>query len=488
MARRWVSFILRYAFFWLSENQAVSGFVKDAIGGAMADAQAQAILAKTLQNTTGARKRDVAGVEAWINSLTLATGVADDELRPALGSLLRATGKTTKAQSLLKTAMSASAATGKPLATVSLALAKAATGNTGALGRLGINMKDADGKALSFKDSVKKLNDQFGGAQAAKTKTFAGQVDVLKNRWNELKETIGAAVLPVLGKVVSFINDNFGPAVDFVKGLFQKGGVAGEYYGTIIDGIREAIAGVTRAYMEHKPQIDLFIQRMIIIAKTVGPPLARFLGTVLTTSIKVVGKAFEIVIGVISKLVEWTPAILRDFIKPVVLGFVTFAEVIVSAAAIAFGWIPGIGDKLQRAREAISNFKKDTEHKFNVWAENLSKQGEAAGAGFVRGLNRGLKSGGITKGSTQAQRNAMRNINVPHLASGGIVSRPTLALIGERGPEAVVPLSRGRAPGLGQVTIHVDARGATDPAAVERAARRGAQVAMSELLRELKAS
>jgi phage-related minor tail protein len=42
---------------------------------------------------------------------------------------------------------------------------------------------------------------------------------------------------------------------------------------------------------------------------------------------------------------------------------------------------------------------------------------------------------------------------IPMLAEGGIVTRPTLAMIGERGPEAVVPLSRGG--GVGAITINV---------------------------------
>jgi SLT domain-containing protein len=33
--------------------------------------------------------------------------------------------------------------------------------------------------------------------------------------------------------------------------------------------------------------------------------------------------------------------------------------------------------------------------------------------------------------------------DIPRLAAGGIVTRPTLALIGEAGPEAVIPLGRG---------------------------------------------
>src|SRR5690606_12109725 len=41
---------------------------------------------------------------------------------------------------------------------------------------------------------------------------------------------------------------------------------------------------------------------------------------------------------------------------------------------------------------------------------------------------------------------------VPAMASGGIVTRPTLTLIGEAGPEAVVPLDRG----IGGVHVHIE--------------------------------
>ena len=44
---------------------------------------------------------------------------------------------------------------------------------------------------------------------------------------------------------------------------------------------------------------------------------------------------------------------------------------------------------------------------------------------------------------------------IPRMADGGIVTRPTLALIGERGPEAVVPLNRGTSMG-GGITVNVN--------------------------------
>jgi phage-related protein len=61
---------------------------------------------------------------------------------------------------------------------------------------------------------------------------------------------------------------------------------------------------------------------------------------------------------------------------------------------------------------------------------------------------------------------------IPHLAKGGIVNRPTIALIGEAGPEAVVPLSKGGGLGGGNVYVNITVNGDTDP--VNAARRIGA--------------
>ena len=53
------------------------------------------------------------------------------------------------------------------------------------------------------------------------------------------------------------------------------------------------------------------------------------------------------------------------------------------------------------------------------------------------------------------------NLPVPALAAGGVVTRPTMAMIGERGPEAVIPLSRSGNGGAGGVTVVINT-GASD--------------------------
>lgn len=71
----------------------------------------------------------------------------------------------------------------------------------------------------------------------------------------------------------------------------------------------------------------------------------------------------------------------------------------------------------------------------------------------IQGIYSGL---GIQAPDRATAERIARQAGIPGFAEGGIVTRPTLALIGERGPEAVVPLSRGRAPaGFGPITINI---------------------------------
>ena len=76
-------------------------------------------------------------------------------------------------------------------------------------------------------------------------------------------------------------------------------------------------------------------------------------------------------------------------------------------------------------------------------------------ASLPKNLKKALESGKLTAKETKQLNKLLAN--VPALANGGIVNKPTLALIGEAGPEAVVPLS-GRNAGMGNnITINVSA-------------------------------
>jgi hypothetical protein len=150
-----------------------------------------------------------------------ATGVADDQLRPALSRLALSTGSVSKAQELLSLALDISTQTGKPLEGVANALGKAYDGNTAALGRLGIGLTAAELKSMSFTDVQTKLSDLFGGAAAKNAQTFQGRMDRLKVAFDEGVESIGTRLLPIIETLIRIIVEKVVPGFEKFAKLFD---------------------------------------------------------------------------------------------------------------------------------------------------------------------------------------------------------------------------------------------------------------------------
>ena len=184
---------------------ALAGALGLAAKAAAEDEQQQAILANTMQNVVGATDATVAATEDMISAMSRATGTADSELRPAFSALLVGTKNVGEATDALSLAQDISAATGNNLATVSDALAKAYAGNMKGLAALSPEMKGMIKDGASLDTVMLALSDNFGGAAANSAKTAAGQFKILKNSLGETQEAIGAALLPVLQKVLPYL-------------------------------------------------------------------------------------------------------------------------------------------------------------------------------------------------------------------------------------------------------------------------------------------
>jgi hypothetical protein len=172
-------------------GKAVKAFAED-------EAQ-QKQLALAVQNSTGASNEQVAAIEDTISKMQFQKAVSDGELRPSLATLVRATGDVTKAQSLMNLALDISAGTGKDLQTVSLALAKAQGGNVGALTRLGVSLDANAVKTKDFDAITRELGYTFQGAADAAANSAEGGFKKLQIAVDELYETVGGKLAPVLG-------------------------------------------------------------------------------------------------------------------------------------------------------------------------------------------------------------------------------------------------------------------------------------------------
>jgi len=199
----------------------------DGVKAAIEDEQAQLRLANALRTATGATDAQIKATEDMILKTSLATGVADDQLRPAFQRLAVSTKDTAKAQELLSLALDISKGKGIELETVANALGRAQDGNTTALGRLGLGLSKAELATLSFTDVQQKLSDLYGGAAAANAETFQGKIDRLKVGFDEAKESLGVALLPQVEKFITFLNDTGIPTLNaFIAGLTGDEGLS----------------------------------------------------------------------------------------------------------------------------------------------------------------------------------------------------------------------------------------------------------------------
>jgi hypothetical protein len=280
----------------------------DGVKAAIEDEKAQTQLALALKNATGATEGAIAATEQFILQQSLATGVADDELRPALQRLALSTGDVKKAQDLLKIAMDVSTATGKPLEAVANSLGKAYDGNTTALGRLGIGLSAAELKTMSFTQVQDRLTDLFGGAAAANADTYSGRIARMQIAFDEAKETIGFALLPILEKLMKFINQIALPAINAMSSGFglDKGGIGGaittlgniivNVFTPIINGLLKAFAYVKNAIGDN---LETFKEFGGYIAQYLAPVIGTVLGGALQVVGKIAGGVIDVIAGVI---------------------------------------------------------------------------------------------------------------------------------------------------------------------------------------------
>jgi hypothetical protein len=349
----------------------------DATKAAMEDQQEQAALALTLQNVTGAGAAQTAQIEDQISAMSRASGIADTEYRKSLEALVRGTKDVDLAMKDMNLVMDISTALQTDSSTVADALAKAYQGNFKALRSLSPEMATMIKEGASLNEIMDVLGGTFGGATAKSAETAAGKMKILTNSLGETKESIGAALLPVLEAVLPVLNKFAAWAQDNPKAFLA---------------IAAAIGAVAAAIVV--TNIAMALNPFSLIAAGIA---------LLVLALVTAYKKFE-----------W----FRDGINAIVntvigffAGMVNAAIGAVNAIISAYNSIPLLPD-LPKAP--------------TVPVPQLGKTSNTPAPG---------------------------RMSIPRLADGGIVSSPTLALIGEAGPEAVVPLDR-MATG-GGVTINV---------------------------------
>jgi hypothetical protein len=490
----------------------------DGVKAAVEDEAAQTKLAGTLERVTGATNNQIAAVESYITKTSLATGVTDDELRPALSRLIVSVEDTKKSQELLNLALDISAATGKSVESIALALAKAYDGNTTALKKLGIETqnettvikdnsaaKDAAERAqlaynlaidkygvssaqaqkaglvltqalekanevttanvkssLSFDQIIGQLSDKFGGAAAENADTFAGKMARLRIAFDEAKETVGAYLLQALTPVVTYIANTVLPRFD-------------EFANKIITVVSPAIQSITSAVNTYAlpglRTLNDFVSNVLrpTLEAGFGPIINELRNSFreIANSLSLTNSEFQYLKDAIGIIIQ----VLRTFISLIGQG-------VADAINIATWFITNLIDNFNRISPVVDSVYA----KFRTFVTNVGTLFSTAFQPIVDVFKAAMNTiigywnrldfrisftvpDWVPVIGGDSWRSADLFPDIPYLAEGGIVTKPTLAMIGEAGPEAVIPLAKAGSMG-GDINITVN--GAIDPESTAR--------------------
>ena len=295
----------------------------------------------------------------------------------------------------------------------------------------------------------------------ALTALVAGIIWVVKN-WDEL-----TAKYPALGAASDAVKAKFEAFTGWITGTFVPAVQA--IYTAVKDAVDKAVGWVR----DHWDEIRAIIE-----------PALKALGVVIETQWKLFQTIIETAFGVIKGVVDtfmgvftgdWERAWggvkqivgsvwegIKGVIETAITGIKDLAPNILEAGqALAKALLEGI----KSALSATAGFAGD------VAGAVLAAVKEIINSQVIDRINRTLEFSFDTRipgiGTIHIDP-----IDIPHLAAGGIVTRPTLALIGEAGPEAVVPL-RGGSQGLGPtVELHIHGNYYGDPSELAQLVRR----------------
>ncbi len=373
----------------------------DGVKSAIADEAAQAKLATTLKNVTGATEGQIAAVEAQILKTSLLTGKTDDELRPSFERLVRATKDSDAALKLQAVAIDVAAGSGKSLEAVTNAMAKAAEGNTGALSKLGVGLTAAQLKTMSMDEVTAQLAATFGGQASIQADTFSGKMARLKVAFDEGKETVGSFVLDAITPLITFVVDNVIPQLSILAD-------------TIGNNLKPVFESLSTYFNE--TLIPTFKAIWSFISEYVIPTL----GTILTPIIQGLFGAFNKVSTAIKSNEEDLAPLLKLF--KVVAGFVRD------------NLAPVIGTVLKVALESVGSLLAGL---ISGFSRLVGIIGDVIGQ--VRAFINLVASNSAVKGIA----NVVSSVFGGFRANGGSVSSGTPYVVGERGAELFVPKSNG---------------------------------------------
>lgn len=418
-----------------------------------------------------------AGLQATIDAIsasTLKLGTSDDEAIMAFNRALQATGgKPKEALDRLRIAQDLVANQSAPnLNSAMKMIQQASKGSARVVDQFGLVSKTAAGR-------VQELGDKVKGA--AKHAASLDPLGVASNAIGEGLETIvGALSKGDLDKAATGISA-------IADALFS-------FSGSVAPGITTALDKMTDGgWSRFSDWVSKTFQPVIEKLGAAVDDLG-YVWTNLQVILQGFGPVVQPVLDLLSNVTEGGLGAILD----------TLSGILTTVGALLKGDFAGafaaVGTAVSNVAKDIDTFFSGLPGKLLDWAVGVGAAATNVGTSIYNGILTGLA--GIADAIVAPVRDGLNAIirvwndagvfvpqivlfdalgrkdtigpfdfqlpDIPLLARGGVTTGPTLAMIGERGREAVIPLDR--AGGIGGDTFHVTVNtGVGDPVAIGRA-------------------
>jgi len=459
-------------------------------------------------------------------------GETADKTQDALRVLTQATHDPQKAMDMLSTAENVAAAKHEDLTTAATQVGKVYNGNTKLLKEYGISIDKTTGLTKDGQTATEALARVTAGQASAAANTFKGKLDALRATATDAVAQFGQKFGPAM-QVAGVAMMTFGAMMDAGMGplLLIIGGIAAliaigyllyNNWDTIWAAIQAVISDVWQWIVDHWPllldiflgpfgvlinivvdhfdQIKAVIMGAVDFIRSIWDAVFNTLSTIVNTwvgriealisnvvqwinnvvspLVDILSAPFNIAVGLISAAIDVVRGIVSDavgFISGVVSGvrdaivgpFNAARDLIRTAIDDVRGIVGGIFDAVSAAMAGVEHaIAGPFEDAWNTISNIIGKVKDAIGG--IAGIGGSIVSG------------AKSLVGLQH---GGIVTKPTVALIGEAGPEAVVPLNGARATPInsGPSVVIQNANFATEMD-VELFMRRAAWVAQTSMV------
>jgi len=448
--------------------------------------ESQKVAAQTaavIKSTGGAAGVSAKQVDELSTSLMKKSGIDDEVIKSGENMLLTFTkihNEVGKGNDIFdqatKATLDLSVATGKDMTSASVMVGKAlqdpVKGLT-ALTRVGVSFTDSQKKQIEAmvksgdtmgaqKIILGELNKEFGGSAEALGKTLPGQINIAKQAFSNWMGELVAKSIPVIQSVIGWLRDHWPEIQAKFQAMWQAVQPALSAFGDLV----ATVAGLIQ---KHWGTIGPILQQVANIVKTALSIITgeiKFFTALLRgdwqgawNAVKnIASNAFQLLLGMFNL---WKST-LGAAAKAIGVG-------IKNAIVNELHALPG---QAWAAIAALGGFLAGKAGQIAGWGAQLGShllsgiKNALKGIGaYVLGLVRSAINGLIDRFNSLMEFDfkvhgvgfRVDAPDVPHLATGGIVTSPTLAVVGESGPEAVVPLGRGGGAPY-QVNLQVDGR------------------------------